>query len=268
MTTTSAPAPHASTTGISPALLEQAQTRLELLYAQVALTWPGFIARPGQYEMMHAALLTFLSAVGPDVKERTGSNLAELEAGTGTGKTVAYCLAAIVASELLNKPVIVSTATVALQEQLFYKDLPRLAEIIPELKFDILKGRGRYICESRLEGALHDDGQDSLMGAEFQEAFADARWQPQGIPRDNAEALRWFKGISKKLHSGKWDGDIDGLDVQPDPDDWRQVQAIDVRSSPAPTPATADAASSSKAAPSSKPAATPPPPHCKSPTTR
>jgi ATP-dependent DNA helicase DinG len=225
MTTTSAPAPHASTTGISPALLEQAQTRLELLYAQVALTWPGFIARPGQYEMMHAALLTFLSAVGPDVKERTGSNLAELEAGTGTGKTVAYCLAAIVASELLNKPVIVSTATVALQEQLFYKDLPRLAEIIPELKFDILKGRGRYICESRLEGALHDDGQDSLMGAEFQEAFADARWQPQGIPRDNAEALRWFKGISKKLHSGKWDGDIDGLDVQPDPDDWRQVQA-------------------------------------------
>ncbi len=220
------PAPaYTSTEGIAPALLDKAQTRLELLYGQVALTWPGFIARPGQYEMMHAALLTFLSAKAPDDKDRPGRHLAQLEAGTGTGKTVAYCLAAIVASELLNKPVIVSTATVALQEQLFNKDLPRLAEIIPELKFDILKGRGRYICESRLEGALHDDGQDNLLGAEFQEAFADARWQPQGLPRDNAEAVRWFKNVSKKLHSGKWDGDIDGLDVQPDPDDWRQVQA-------------------------------------------
>ncbi len=211
--------------GISPALLEQARARLEVLYAEVAKSWPGFIARPGQYQMMHAALLTFLNAKAPEDETRQGNNLAQLEAGTGTGKTVAYCLAAIVASELLKKTVIVSTATVALQEQLFNKDLPRLAEIIPELKFDILKGRGRYICESRLEGAIHDDEQDSLIMDELQEAFPDVRWQPSGLSRDHAEAMVWFKFAAKKLHSGSWDGDIDSLDKPPDPEDWRQVQA-------------------------------------------
>ena len=212
--------------GIDPERLEAARIRLELLYGEVAASWPGFIARPGQYQMMQAALLTFLSAKAPDDEARTGRNLAQLEAGTGTGKTVAYCLAAIVASEVLNKTIIVSTATVALQEQLFYKDLPRLAEIIPDLSYDILKGRGRYICESRLEGALNDEAQDSLLSAEFQEAFGDARRTSKSdISRDSAEAKLWFKNSAKKLRSGAWDGDIDTLAQPPDPQDWRQVQA-------------------------------------------
>jgi len=194
---------HARTQGIDRELLKKARTRLEFLYGEVAKNWPGFIARPGQYQMMHAALLTFLCAKSSDDESRQGNNLAQLEAGTGTGKTVAYCLAAIVASELLEKTVIVSTATVALQEQLFHKDLPRLAEIIPALRFDILKGRGRYICESRLDGAVNDDAQDSLLGDEFQDAFAAARWQAKGIPRDSVQAMRWFKNVAKKLRAGK-----------------------------------------------------------------
>lgn len=215
----------AQVAGIAPELLEKARTRLEFLYTQVAESWPGFIARPGQYEMMHAALLTFLCAKAPEDESRSGNNLAQLEAGTGTGKTVAYCLAAIVASELLDKTVIVSTATVALQEQLFNKDLPRLAGIIPELRFDILKGRGRYVCESRLEGALHDDGQDSLLSDVLDDPFADERRAASVNPRDNGEAMRWFKNVSKQMHSGKWNGDIDSLELPPDPQDWRQVQA-------------------------------------------
>ncbi len=216
---------HAQTAGIPPALLEEAQARLEILYGEVAASWPGFIARPGQYQMMQAALLTFLSAKAPEDESRKGSNLAQLEAGTGTGKTVAYCLAAIVASELLKKTVIVSTATVALQEQLFQKDLPRLAEIVPDLKFDILKGRARYVCESRLEGAINDEEQEGLLPDELQEGFGGNRWQAQGVPRDRAEALRWFKNVSKKLRSSQWDGDIDSLAQPPEPADWQQVQA-------------------------------------------
>ena len=216
---------HACEAGIDPELLESARIRLELLYGEVAASWPGFIARPGQYQMMQACLLTFLSAKSPDDNDRTGQNLAQLEAGTGTGKTVAYCLAAIVASEVLKKTVIVSTATVALQEQLFQKDLPRLAEIIPDLRFDILKGRARYICESRLDGMINDVVQDSLLTGEFQDSFVDARRQAKGIPRDRAEAMRWFKNTAKKLHSGAWDGDIDSLAQQPESEDWRQVQA-------------------------------------------
>ena len=155
---------YASEEGIDPDRLEEARIRLELLYGEVAASWPGFVARPGQYEMMQACLLTFLSAQAPGDSHRTGRNLAQLEAGTGTGKTVAYCLAAIVASEFLQKTVVISTATVALQEQLFQKDLPRLAEIIPDLRFEILKGRARYVCESRLDAALSDQAQDSLPG--------------------------------------------------------------------------------------------------------
>ena len=215
---------HAQTRGIEHGLLEKARRRLELLYGKVAETWPGFVARPGQYQMMHAALLTFLSAKSPDDVNREGSNLAQLEAGTGTGKTVAYCLAAIVASELLETTVIVSTATVALQEQLLHKDLPRLAEIIPELRFDLIKGRGRYVCEFRLEGAVNDDVQGSLLDDELQNAFADGRRQPS-IPRDGAQAMRWFKNVAKNLRTRKWDGDIDSLDQPPDAEDWRQVQA-------------------------------------------
>ena len=211
--------------GIDSELLEAARIRLELLYGEVAADWPGFIARPGQYEMMQACLLTFLSAKAPDDEDRTGSNLAQLEAGTGTGKTVAYCLAAIVASEVLKKTVIVSTATVALQEQLFHKDLPRLAEIIPELTYDILKGRARYVCESRLEGVINDVVQDSLLTGEFQDFFADSRRQMNSIPRDRLEAMRWFKSSAKKLHAGTWDGDIDSLAQPPDPEDWRRVAA-------------------------------------------
>ena len=216
---------YASTQGIDPDLLENARKRLDYLYGEVAKSWPGFSARPGQYQMMHACLLTFLCAKAPDDEDRRGDNLAQLEAGTGTGKTVAYCLAAIVASELLNKTVIVSTATVALQEQLFQKDLPRLAKIVPELRFEILKGRARYICESRLEGVINDELQDSLLTGEFRDFFADARWQARSVPRDRAEAMLWFKSTFKKLNAGKWDGDIDSLPQPPEPEDWRQVQA-------------------------------------------
>ncbi len=75
--------------GIGAEQLEAARIRLELLYGEVAADWPGFIVRPGQYAMMQACLLTFLSAKTPEDEERSGNHLAQLEAGTGTGKTMA-----------------------------------------------------------------------------------------------------------------------------------------------------------------------------------
>ena len=211
--------------GIDAEQLEAARIRLELLYGEVAADWPGFIARPGQYEMMQACLLTFLSAKAPEDEERSGNHLAQLEAGTGTGKTVAYCLAAIVAAEVLKKIVIVSTATVALQEQLIHKDLPRLAGIIPELTFDILKGRARYACQSRLEGVIEGVVPGSGTAGELQDLFADSRRPAPSAVRDRQAAMRWYKGSAKKLNSGAWDGDIDSLAQPPDPQDWREVQA-------------------------------------------
>jgi ATP-dependent DNA helicase DinG len=169
-------------------------------------------------------LLTFLSAKAADALKRTGNNLAQVDAGTGTGKTVASCLAAIVASKLLQNTVIVSTATVALQEQLFHKDLPRLAAIIPDLHFEFHKGCARYVCESRLNAAIKNQGRGSFSRYEFQEMFSGESGQVKDLPRDTAKALVRFKSSVKRLQSGKWDGDIDSLEQPPEPQVWRRVQ--------------------------------------------
>jgi ATP-dependent DNA helicase DinG len=74
-----------------------------------------------------------------------------IEAPTGTGKTLAY----LVAAALSRKRVAISTGTKNLQEQLFYKDIPFLREkIFPGLKAALLKGRGNFVCHARLRRFL------------------------------------------------------------------------------------------------------------------
>ena len=76
------------------------------------------------------------------------SPLAVVEAGTGTGKTVAYCLAAIPAAQNLGK-LVISTATVNLQEQVYLKDLPDVQDHMGlEFIYDLVKGRGRYLYKT------------------------------------------------------------------------------------------------------------------------
>ena len=106
---------------------------------------------------------------------------------------MAYSLTAIVAAQMLKKTVMISTATVALQEQLIHKDLPRLAGIIPELTCNILKGRARYACQSRLEGVIEGVVPGSEPAGELQDLFADSRRPAASVVRDRQVAMRWFK---------------------------------------------------------------------------
>ncbi len=69
-----------------------------------------------------------------------------VEAGTGTGKTLAYLLPVIRS----GKRVIISTGTKTLQEQLFFKDIPFLREHLGELRVCYMKGRGNYLCRKKL----------------------------------------------------------------------------------------------------------------------
>jgi ATP-dependent DNA helicase DinG len=103
----------------------------------IAKALPGFEARRGQLEMADRAA---------DVFSDGGVLLAE--AGTGTGKTLAYLIPAI----LSRRRVLVSTGTKNLQEQIFYKDLPVLRESLG-LPFTAtyMKGRGNYLCLHRFE---------------------------------------------------------------------------------------------------------------------
>jgi ATP-dependent DNA helicase DinG len=112
---------------------------------------PGYEDRPGQVRM--AELVA--DAI------RSKQHLI-VQAGTGTGKTLAYLVGAIV----MGEKVIVATATKALQDQLATKDLPFLAEQLahlgPEFEWAVLKGRSNYLCLQRLREAQQASGQDAL----------------------------------------------------------------------------------------------------------
>jgi ATP-dependent DNA helicase DinG len=91
-----------------------------------------------------------------------GTHLA-VQAGTGTGKSLAYLVPAFELAAARRGPVVVSTATIALQRQLIERDLPRLADALrPELgrppQFAMLKGRNNYLCLNKIRNAPDDDG--------------------------------------------------------------------------------------------------------------
>ncbi|MGH3209097.1 MAG: ATP-dependent DNA helicase [Trebonia sp.] len=97
-----------------------------------------------------------------------GTHLA-VQAGTGTGKSLAYLVPAMQLAANKRGPVVVSTATIALQRQLVDRDLPRLVDALREPlgrspEFAILKGRNNYLCLNKLRNGPEDE-QDSLFDA-------------------------------------------------------------------------------------------------------
>ncbi|MCE9515767.1 MAG: ATP-dependent DNA helicase [Mycobacterium sp.] len=94
----------------------------------------------------------------------TGEHLA-VQAGTGTGKSLAYLIPAMARAVTDDSPVVVSTATIALQRQLVDRDLPRLADaldgVLPRRPtFALLKGRRNYLCLNKIHNGA-DPGEDA-----------------------------------------------------------------------------------------------------------
>ena len=104
----------------------------------------GYGHRPQQQAMAEA------------VAEVLGENgLLICEAGTGTGKTYAYLIPAL----LSGRKMLISTGTKNLQDQIFHRDLPLVREVLDlPVRIALLKGRGNYLCRYRLEVALQDSG--------------------------------------------------------------------------------------------------------------
>ncbi len=118
--------------------------------------------RPGQLEMAEAVAESFA----------TGEHLA-VQAGTGTGKSLAYLVPAIARALADDSPVVVSTATIALQSQLVDRDLPRLADALAGAlprrpRFALLKGRRNYLCLNKIHNGPDESdtaGQEELFTA-------------------------------------------------------------------------------------------------------
>jgi ATP-dependent DNA helicase DinG len=125
----------------------------------VAVAGIGGAQRPGQVAMA--------DAVRDAIESRR--HLA-VQAGTGTGKSLAYLVPALRHALAANGgTVVVSTATIALQRQLIERDLPRLGAALSELLgrepvFAILKGRRNYLCLHKVHGAAVEDPAESLFG--------------------------------------------------------------------------------------------------------
>ena len=124
----------------SPSLAQATRATLAI-DGVVAQASPGFCQRDGQLAMAQAVA---------DTIEDGGALV--VEAGTGTGKTFAYLVPAL----LSGKRVMISTATKALQDQLYGRDLPRLLEMLRvPVRAALLKGRANYLCPHRLKLHLH-----------------------------------------------------------------------------------------------------------------
>ncbi len=140
-------------------------TRVTKLLA-AAIAALGGAERSGQVEMAEAVELAFAS----------GEHLA-VQAGTGTGKSLAYLVPAIAHAVESNHPVVVSTATIALQRQLVDRDLPRLVdalagEFVRTPEFALLKGRGNYLCLNKIHGGSTRDPADDGPQEELFDAVA------------------------------------------------------------------------------------------------
>ena len=101
----------------------------------LAVAFDGYEPRPGQQQLAAEVARTF-----------TAGGTLVAEAGTGTGKTLAYLVPAVLA----GKRVLISTGTRTLQDQVFYKDLPALARALGrEIRAAYMKGRTNYLCRHR-----------------------------------------------------------------------------------------------------------------------
>lgn len=164
--------------------------------------------RQGQKQMV-AAIANSLSHDDPDKR------LTVIEAETGTGKTVGYLLSALPIARARDKTVVITTGTIALQEQLLLKDIPDLLEACDwDYQVALVKGRGRYICNLRLEQCL--DAIKSKEAGLF--LFED---ELQFNPNDQSVDL--YIELSESLEDGSWDGDRDAWESRIPDTDWRAL---------------------------------------------
>lgn len=114
---------------------------------------PGFAPREAQQRMA--------TAVAEAIE---GADVLIAEAGTGTGKTFAYLVPALMS----GRKVIVSTGTKALQDQLFFRDLPRVHGVLgSRARISLLKGRANYLCLYRLDQSVREGNPDRQLATQL-----------------------------------------------------------------------------------------------------
>jgi ATP-dependent DNA helicase DinG len=174
----------------------------DLLHAAVVAV--GGTERPGQVAMARAV----------EEAVHSGRHLL-VQAGTGTGKSLAYLVPAVRHAVDTGTPAVVATATLALQAQVVDRDMPRVAEALAPLlgrrpTYALVKGRRNYLCAYKLSGGFPDDPDEgALLGV----GQVDAQTSRLG-----AEVVR-LRAWSEDTESGDRDELVPGVSERA----WRQV---------------------------------------------
>ncbi|MEO6798345.1 MAG: ATP-dependent DNA helicase DinG [Rhodanobacter sp.] len=163
-------------------------------YARLKEGLPGFRARASQARMIAEVANAFGHPGG----------VAVIEAPTGTGKSMAYLIAGVEVARVQKKKLLIATATVALQEQLVWRDIPLYLELNGiEAKVALAKGRGRYMCPRNLLMAANSihDAQLGLAGFEADLLL----WNKPPQARDKQALAK----LRDAFDRNDWDGDMD-----------------------------------------------------------
>jgi len=156
-----------------------------------AARFPGYETREGQIQMALAVAQAF-----------SGGGHLVVEAGTGTGKSLAYLAPAFLWARRNNTRVVVSTNTINLQEQMIHKDIPAISDALgEEVRAVMVKGRANYLCLRKLNRVLAD--QDRALEPALRGAFG--------------QVLEWAYGTDT--------GDRSDMDFEPDSDVWEMVSS-------------------------------------------
>ena len=193
-------------------LTDLEKTAISDHYKAIAQNLPNFRPRTAQREMLAAIANTFsrskTRSSEDDEVERNGESIAVIEGPTGVGKSLAYLLAGGIMAQTRNKKLVVTSATIALQEQLVNRDLPFVVEKSGlELTFALAKGRGRYLCPYRLYQLTNTHAQTSL-GLDESVALWDHK--PKQSELDTLNALA--DGFTQRSFNGDrdtWPQNID-----------------------------------------------------------
>ncbi|MDO5687317.1 MAG: ATP-dependent DNA helicase DinG [Neisseria sp.] len=174
-------------------------------YRILAANLPGFRPRTAQRQMLAAVAQAFARSLpmGEDgtAPTRQGESIVVIEGPTGVGKSLAYLLAGSVMAQARGKKLLVTSATIALQEQLIFRDLPFLAENSGlAVSYALAKGRGRYLCPYRLYQITQDTAQAEFTG------FDSRALLPEKIAAEDADLLH---DMAEAFAARTFDGDRD-----------------------------------------------------------
>lgn len=177
-------------------------------YDALKLNVPGFRSRRAQAHMIGACA----RALGNE------GGAAVIEAGTGTGKSLAYLTTGMTLAQMHGRKLVIATGTVGLQEQLTNRDIPMFIEATKvEGKPVIAKGRNRYACPRNMALLASNSGTQDSLALGMDDDLADAAAWPRAPLKGEPERVQ---KLFDRIQNGRWNGDLDNPPLRVDERLW------------------------------------------------